>query len=78
MYTIKDLVSDKFVLLNEMNLVEVEGINSVSTIVESGKQKRVIAHVGLTAFLFEGNFKNIIRQKVKRDLGENFQFTFGV
>jgi len=78
MYSIKDLVSDKFSLSNEFNLVEIEGINSVSTIVVSNKPKKVVAHIGLVAFLFESNFKNIVRQKVKRDLGENFQFGFGI
>lgn len=78
MYTLKDVSAQKFTLLNESQLVNIEGINSVTSIIKAGQKKKVKAHIGLTAYLFSGSFKNIVRMKVTSDLSDGFDFSFGI
>lgn len=78
MYTLRDIVSNNVTLLNEFYLVDIDGIKSVVVKHEYGKTKTVTARIGLYAYLFSYSFKNIIRAKVKKDLGSGFIFKFGV
>jgi hypothetical protein len=78
MYTLKDLVSGKFSLLNESDLLQVEGINAVSILVVAGERKKVKVHIGLFDYLFASTLKEAIKVKVKNDLGSDFDLSFGI
>lgn len=78
MYTIKDVVSDKFILLNEFDLINVEGVKSITQRLVAGKQKQIIVGIGLYDYLFNPVYKNLIREKTKRDFGYSFNFVYGV
>ena len=78
MYTLKDVSAQKFTLLNEAQLVNIEGIKSVTSIIKAGQKKKVKAHLGLTGYLFSGTLKNAVRMKVAADLGDSFDFSFGI
>lgn len=78
MYTLKDIVSNNVTFLNEANLITLDGINKVTIIVEFEKKKIVKAHIGFETFFFGKTFKDIVRAKVKKDLGSDFDFKFAI
>lgn len=78
MYTLRDIVSNHVTFLNETQLVDLEEVNGVSIRIKFEEKKVVIAHVGLHNFLFNSNLKNLIKAKVKKDLGSEFIFKFGI
>ena len=78
MYTLRDVSAQKFTLFNETQLVEIEGIKSVSSVVKAGQKKKVKAHLGLSGYLFAGSLKNAVRMKVAADLGDVFDLSFGI
>lgn len=78
MYTIKEVVADKFKLSNEFSLIDIEGIKAVTVRTVDGKTKQVIVGIGLYDYLFNPTLKNLVREKTKRDLGDDFKFVYGV
>lgn len=78
MYTIKEVVGDKFKLTSEFDLINVEGIKTVTVRTVDGKSKQVIVGIGLYDYLFNTTFKKLVKDKTKKDLGEDFHFVYGV
>ena len=78
MYTLRDIVSNKVTFLNESQLVDLEEVNAVTISIKYDEQKVVKAHIGLHNYLFGSHLKNIVRAKVKKDLGSGFRFKFAV
>ena len=78
MYTLKEVVSDKFILLNDFDLINVEGIKSIETFVSETNKKKVVLGIALYDYLFNPTFKSLIKQKIRKDLGDNFQFKYGI
>lgn len=78
MYTLRDIVSNNVTFLNESQLVDLEEVNGVSIKIKYDEEKMVIVHIGLHNYLFGSNIKNLIRAKVKKDLGSAFRFKFAI
>jgi hypothetical protein len=77
MYNIRDLASDKFVLLNEADLLKIEDVNAVSVLYKE-KSKTVTVHIGLYDYLFGTTIKNALKAKIKANLAGNFEVKFGI
>jgi hypothetical protein len=78
MYTVKDISSNTFTLLNEYDIINIEDVKSVSTLVKEGKRKKIIINIEFFDYFFNNNFKAILRNKVKSDLGTHFDLSFGI
>lgn len=78
MYTIKDFASEKFVLLNETDLLKVEDVNSITVISILGQPKKIKIHIGLFDYLFSSTLKTALRDKVRKDLRSDFELSFGI
>ena len=78
MYTIKDVVSDKITILTEYDLINIEGVHSVSTFKRNTDIKKITVHIGLYDYLFGFDFKNTIRLKMLKDIHSEYTLKFGI
>ena len=78
MYTVKDISSNNFTLLNEFDIINIEDVKSVSTLVREGKRKKIKINIEFFDYFFNNNFKSILRNKVRQDLGSHFDLSFGI
>lgn len=78
MYTFKDLVADKFTLVNEVNLIDIDGVKSISVSRNDNGKKIVKIHLGFIGYMFETTFQNALKAKVEKDLSESAKFEFGI
>jgi len=78
MYTIKEISSNSFTLLNEYDIINIEDVVSVTSTVSEGKRKKVKVNIAFFDYLFNSNYKTIVSAKIKKDLGSNFDLSFGI
>jgi hypothetical protein len=78
MYTVKDIVSNKFSLLSEFDIVNIEDVKSVQLVAIFEKRKKVTINISFYDFLFNSNYKKILLEKVNQDLGGRVDVKFGV
>ncbi len=78
MYTVKDIVSNKFTLLSEFDIANIDDVKSVKSVVASGERKKVTINITLFDYLFNKDYKKIVLEKVKQDLGGRAEIKFGV
>ena len=77
MYSIKDLASEKFVLLNEADLLKIDDVNAV-TVSYKEKSKTIKIHIGLYDYLFGTTLKAALKAKINSNLTGNFDVKFGI
>jgi len=78
MYTLKDLSSVKFVLLEVSDILKLEDVKGISIYNVSEKRKKIEIKISFFDYLFAVTFKNTLRDKVKNDLGNDFDLEYGI
>lgn len=78
MYTIKDLASEKFRLLNESDLLKIDDVKGITISSLSDRRKKITVHIGLYDYLFSGTLKSALKTRIQNDLGSDFDINFGI
>lgn len=74
MYTIMDVIRNKVKLNNETDILTIDVVRGISFKMKKNKIKYVRVHVGLITFVFKRRVKDILKAKIKKDLGHDFSF----
>lgn len=78
MYTLREVASDNFKLRDEFDIVNIDGVDSVYVKLIEGQEKTIKVNLTIYDYFFNGTFRNLIRKKIVKDLGENYKFTYGI
>jgi len=78
MYDLKDIASKDFTLLNEFDIIKIEGVNGISVNKTEGKPKTVIIHISLYDYLFSRTLKSSVKSKIISDLGGEIVIKFAL
>jgi hypothetical protein len=78
MCTLKDIVSNKVKFTSEAELLVLDGIRGIDVKLKPTKTKIVIVYVGFIIYFFNRRFKDVVRAKVKKDLGAKTKYKFSI
>jgi hypothetical protein len=74
MYTIVDVVRNKVKLNNECDLFTLDIVNGIHFKIHNGKILYTKISVGWKIFFFNRRVKDILKAKIKKDLGRDLKF----
>jgi len=78
MFTVKDIVSGKFKLMNEFDLLKIEDVNSIKIFKKERSSKVVTINLDVFDYLFSTDLKKVLKISVKNDLGDDTVVKFGI
>ena len=78
MFTVKDIVSGKFKLMNEFDLLKIEDVNSIKIFKKERSSKVVTINLDVFDYLFSTDLKKVLKTSVKNDLGDDTVVKFGI
>lgn len=77
-YSLKDIAEDKFVLLNEGDMLNIEGVTALTTRYSEGELKIITIHVGIWNYLFGNDVKTALSSKLRKDIPGEYTVAFGI
>jgi hypothetical protein len=78
MYNLRDVVSGKFVLLSEFDLLKMEDVVSIKIFKKEGKDKVITINLEIFDYLFSSELKKELKRRIQNDLGNNIVVKFGI
>lgn len=78
MYTLREVASDNFKLKDEFDIVNIDGVDSVTVKLIEGEEKTIKVNLTIYDYFFNSTFRKLIREKIVKDLGETYKFTYGI
>jgi hypothetical protein len=78
MYDLKDIARKDFTLLNEFDIVKIDGVEAVTVKKVEGKEKIITVHLPIYDYLFSNTLKTAIKSKIINDLGITPKIKFGI